>query len=114
MAIGGDVAASLLAQEIAHADINAAESVALPIAAVLTLLFFRSVVAALLPIPIGGFALASCAAIVRLGSNFTEIAIFALNVGGLPRTRSLDRLLAADGAALPRGAGSRPRARARP
>ena len=54
--------------------------VALPIAAVLTLIFFRSVVAALLPIAIGGFALASCAAIMRLGANFTEIAIFALNV----------------------------------
>jgi len=81
VAIGGLVAASLLAQEIARADINSAESIALPIAAVLTLLFFRSIVAALIPIAIGAFTLASCAAIVRLGSNFTEIAIFALNVG---------------------------------
>ena len=80
VAIGGHVAASILAQEIAHADITSAEKIALPIAAVLTLLFFRGVVAALVPIAIGGFALASCAAIVRLGSNFTEIAIFALNV----------------------------------
>ena len=54
--------------------------IALPIAALLTLLFFRSVVAALLPIAIGGFTLASCAAIMRLGAHFTEIAIFALNV----------------------------------
>ena len=59
---------------------RSAEMIALPIAALLTLLFFRSVVAALLPIAIGGFALASCAAIMRLGANFTEIAIFALNV----------------------------------
>jgi RND superfamily putative drug exporter len=80
VAIGGHVAASMLAQEIARRDINSAEMVALPIAALLTLIFFRSVVAALLPIAIGGFALASCAAIMRLGSNFTEIAIFALNV----------------------------------
>jgi RND superfamily putative drug exporter len=80
VAIGGHVQASLLAQEIARADVTSAEIVALPIAAVLTLLFFRSVVAALLPIVIGGFALASCAAIMRLGSNFVEIAIFALNV----------------------------------
>jgi RND superfamily putative drug exporter len=80
VAIGGHVAASLEAQEIARADITAAELIALPIAAVLTLLFFRSAVAALLPIAIGGFALASCAAIMRLGSGFTEIAIFALNV----------------------------------
>jgi RND superfamily putative drug exporter len=80
VAIGGHVAASILAQDIAHADITAAEEIALPIAAVLTLLFFRGVVAALVPIAIGAFALATSAAIVRLGSNFTEIAIFALNV----------------------------------
>jgi RND superfamily putative drug exporter len=80
VAIGGHVAASVLAQAIARQDIRSAELIALPIAALLTLLFFRSVVAALLPIAIGGFALASCAAIMRLGSNFTEIAIFALNV----------------------------------
>src|SRR5258706_251186 len=80
VSIGGHVAASLAAQRIATADIAAAEKIALPIAAVLTLLFFRGVVAALLPIAIGAFALASSAAIVRFGSNFTEIAIFALNV----------------------------------
>ncbi len=80
VAIGGGVAASVLAQQIAHVDIRSAEMMALPIAALLTLLFFRSVVAALLPILVGGFALASCTAIIRLGSNFTEIAVFALNI----------------------------------
>jgi RND superfamily putative drug exporter len=80
VAIGGHVAASVLAQQIARRDINSAELIALPVAALLTLIFFRSVMAAMLPIAIGGFALASCAAIMRLGSNFTEIAIFALNV----------------------------------
>ena len=78
--IGGHVQASLLAQVIAMDDLAAAEKVALPVAAVLTLIFFRSVLAALLPIAIGGFAMASCAAIMRFGANFTEIAIFALNV----------------------------------
>ena len=80
VAIGGHVAASLIAQDLASADMAKAEAIALPIAAILTLLFFRGVVAALLPIAIGAFALASSAAIVRLGSNFTEIAIFALSV----------------------------------
>jgi RND superfamily putative drug exporter len=80
VAIGGHVAASVLAQEIARKDIRSAEMMALPIAALLTLLFFRSVVAALLPLLVGGFALASCAAIVRLGAHFTEIAVFALNI----------------------------------
>jgi RND superfamily putative drug exporter len=81
--IGGHVAASILAQDIARSDIASAELVALPIAAVLTLLFFRSVVAALLPIAIGAFSIATCAAIMRLGSNFVEIAIFALNVAAV-------------------------------
>jgi RND superfamily putative drug exporter len=80
VAIGGHVAASRLAQDIAQADVTSAEMVAVPIALVLTLFFFRSVVAALLPIAIGAFAVASCAAIMRLGASVTEIAIFALNV----------------------------------
>ena len=80
VAIGGHVAATLLAQQISRGDIQSAERIALPIAGLLTLLFFRSAVAALLPILIGGFALASCAAIMRLGAHVTEIAIFALNV----------------------------------
>jgi RND superfamily putative drug exporter len=78
--IGGHVAASILAQATAKVDLARAETVAVPIALVLTLLFFRSVVAALLPILIGAFAMASCAALARLGSHFTEISIFALNV----------------------------------
>ncbi len=80
VAIGGHVAASLVAQEIAASDIAAAELIALPIAAVLTLIFFRGIVAALLPIAIGAFALASSAAIVRLCASFMEVAVFALSV----------------------------------
>jgi RND superfamily putative drug exporter len=80
VAIGGHVAASILAQSTAKVDLAKAEAVAIPIALVLTLLFFRSVVAALLPILIGGFAMASCAALARFGSNFMDISIFALNV----------------------------------
>ncbi len=78
--IGGHVAASILAQATAKVDLARAETVAVPIALVLTLLFFRSLVAAGLPILIGAFAMASCAALARLGSHFTEISIFALNV----------------------------------
>jgi len=78
--IGGHVAASILAQSTAKVDLAKAEAVAIPIALVLTLLFFRSAVAALLPIGIGAFAMACCAALTRLGSNFMEISIFSLNV----------------------------------
>ena len=80
VAIGGHVAASILAQATAKVDLAHAEAIALPIALLLTLLFFRSLTAAVLPILIGGFAMASCAALSRFGSNFMEISIFALNV----------------------------------
>jgi RND superfamily putative drug exporter len=78
--IGGLVALSTLAQEVAAADLKRAEALALPIAALLTLVFFRSAVAALLPVLIGGLAVASAAALVGVASHFFAVAIFALNV----------------------------------
>lgn len=79
--IGGLVPLSGALQDVARRDALQAEMLALPIAGVLTLLFFRSVVAALLPIVVGGFSLAVSAAAMRFGAQFTEIAIFAMNVG---------------------------------
>jgi RND superfamily putative drug exporter len=78
--IGGNAAAAHLAQQIAADDIRKAESIALPIAALLMLFFFRSVVAALLPVLIGALCVASASALVGLVSTQVEIAIFALNV----------------------------------
>jgi trehalose monomycolate/heme transporter len=78
--ISGPIPAEALAQSIAERDIARAEMFALPLAALLTLLFFRSVVAALLPIAIGAFAMAVSVAVIRLLSNFLEISIFSLNV----------------------------------
>jgi RND superfamily putative drug exporter len=79
--IGGLVSFTVLVQAAAREDATKAEAVALPIAAVLTLLFFRSVVAALLPVILGAVALAGAAALVRFVANFTEISIFAMSVG---------------------------------
>ncbi len=79
--IGGPTPASALAQEIAGKDVLRAELHALPIAGVLTLIFFRSAVAALLPILIGGFALAGTAAGTRLAANLMDVSIFSMNVG---------------------------------
>ncbi len=78
--IGGNVAAATLAQQIAAADVRKAESIALPIAALLMFIFFRSVVAGLLPVLIGGLSLACATALVGVVSHGVEIAIFALNV----------------------------------
>ena len=81
-----------------------AEVIALPIAALLTLLFFRGVVAALLPIVIGAFALAAAAALVRIGAELHRDLDLRDERRRVPRARSVDRLRAADRAALPRGA----------
>jgi RND superfamily putative drug exporter len=78
--IGGNVAAAALAQEIAADDVKKAESIALPLAALLMLFFFRSAVAAILPVLVGGFCVASASALVGVVAHGVEIAIFALNV----------------------------------
>jgi RND superfamily putative drug exporter len=78
--IGGNAAAATLAQDIAAADVRRAESWALPIAALLTLFFFRSAVAALLPVGIGAVAVAGGSALVGLVGHLFTVSIFALNV----------------------------------
>ncbi len=78
--IGGNAAAATLAQKIAMDDVKKAESIALPLAALLMLFFFRSGVAALLPVLIGGVCVAGASALVGLVSHGVEISVFALNV----------------------------------
>jgi len=78
--LGGPIPASVLAQRIAEDDLRKAELAALPFALALTLWFFRGLVAALLPIAIGAFALAFSAALTRLVGNFMEVSIFALSI----------------------------------
>jgi RND superfamily putative drug exporter len=78
--LGGPIPASVLAQRIAERDITQAELVALPFALALTLWFFRGVVAALLPIAIGAFALAFSTALTRLIAQFFEVSIFSLSI----------------------------------
>jgi uncharacterized membrane protein YdfJ with MMPL/SSD domain len=80
LAIGGNAAAANLAQETAARDIRKAESIALPIAALLMLFFFRSAVAALLPVGIGALCVASGSALAGVVSYALPISIFALNV----------------------------------
>jgi len=80
VALGGPIPASVLAQRIAESDIRSAELVALPFALALTLLFFRSAVAALIPIGIGAFALAFSTAVTRGIAQFTEVSIFSLSI----------------------------------
>ena len=57
-----------------------AELIAFPILAILLLLVFRGLVAAALPLLIGGFAVVGTFLSLRILSELTDISIFALNI----------------------------------
>ncbi len=61
-------------------DLARAELFAFPLLAVLSLLVFRGVVAALLPLLLGGLNIAVATAGLRLVNEWTELSIFAMNL----------------------------------
>ncbi|HEX3734671.1 MAG TPA: MMPL family transporter [Solirubrobacterales bacterium] len=61
-------------------DLRMAELIAFPLLFLLSLLFFRSLVAAVLPLMIGGLAIVGTFLILRIASEFGAISIFALNL----------------------------------
>ncbi len=69
--------------EVGHtieSDLIRAEMIALPITLLLLLLVFRGVVAAGLPLLIGGLSIVSTFVVLRLIAGVTEVSIFALNL----------------------------------
>ena len=66
--------------EVARADVGRVEVVILPLVAVLLLLVFGSVVAALLPLAVGGLAMASAIAGTFLLAHVTSVSIYAPNI----------------------------------
>jgi RND superfamily putative drug exporter len=94
--IGGEIAESLSAhpgvvvggpavaeEEVNHQvekDLQHAEMLAFPLLFLLSLLFFRSLVASLLPLLIGGLAIVGTFLILRVASEFASISVFALNL----------------------------------
>ena len=79
--IGGPTAAERIAQELAMHDLERAELLALPVVALLLLLFFRGPYAAALPLAVGVVAIPVSFAVLRILTHFTEVSVFALNVG---------------------------------
>jgi uncharacterized membrane protein YdfJ with MMPL/SSD domain len=61
-------------------DLRLAEALAFPLLFLLSLLFFRSLVASLLPLMIGGLAIVGTFLILRIASEIGSISIFALNL----------------------------------
>ncbi len=78
--VGGPAMAQQQVNEQVESDLQRAEMLAFPLLFLLSLLFFRSLVAALLPLMIGAFAIVGTFLILRAASELTSISIFALNL----------------------------------
>jgi RND superfamily putative drug exporter len=78
--VGGPAVAFRQVNSQVEKDLRTAEMYAFPLLFVLSLLFFRSLVAALLPLLIGGLAIVSTFLMLRVASELTSVSIFALNL----------------------------------
>src|SRR5918996_2950590 len=78
--VGGPALAQQQVNEQVEEDLRTAEMIAFPLLFLLSLLFFRSLVAALLPLLIGAFAIVGTFFLLRAASELTSISIFALNL----------------------------------
>jgi uncharacterized membrane protein YdfJ with MMPL/SSD domain len=78
--VGGFAVAQEQVNKQVEEDLKKAEMLAFPLLFLLSLLFFRSLVAALLPLMIGGLAIIGTFLILRMASEFASISIFALNL----------------------------------
>jgi uncharacterized membrane protein YdfJ with MMPL/SSD domain len=78
--VGGYAVAQKQVNSQVEKDLRTAEMLAFPLLFLLSLLFFRSLVAALLPLMIGGLAIVGTFLILRIASEFGAISVFALNL----------------------------------
>ena len=70
-------------QSLSESDLRRSEVISLPLAALALLLVFGSVVAAALPLAVGGGAVAIALAGVFLAASVTPMSIFVLNLATL-------------------------------
>jgi RND superfamily putative drug exporter len=78
--LGGDAIANAQVNTQVGNDLAHAELLAFPFIFLLSLLFFRSLVAALLPPLLGGLAIIGTFFLLRLVSTATDLSVFALNL----------------------------------
>jgi uncharacterized membrane protein YdfJ with MMPL/SSD domain len=78
--VGGIALAQEQVNKQVEKDLRKAELLAFPILFLLSLLFFRSGVAALLPLMIGGLAIVGTFLLLRVANEFVDVSIFALNL----------------------------------
>ncbi|MFN2612900.1 MAG: MMPL family transporter [Solirubrobacterales bacterium] len=80
ISVGGIGLAQQEVNDQVEKDLQKAEMLAFPLLFLLSLLFFRSLVAAALPLLIGGLAIVGTLLILRIASEFGSISVFALNL----------------------------------
>jgi RND superfamily putative drug exporter len=78
--VGGNAVAQQEINEQVEQDLRRAEMIAFPLLFLLSLLFFRSLVASLLPIMVGVLAIVSTFLMLRLVNELTDVSIFAVNL----------------------------------
>jgi RND superfamily putative drug exporter len=80
VSVGGGAVAQAQVNDQVEEDLRTAELFALPLLFLLSLLFFRSLVAASLPLLVGGLAIVGTFLMLRVASELTSVSIFALNL----------------------------------
>ena len=80
VSVGGIALAQGQVNQQVEEDLRTAEMLAFPILFLLSLLFFRSGVAALLPLMIGGLAIVGTFLLLRVANEAVDVSIFALNL----------------------------------
>jgi len=78
--LGGDAIANAQVDTQVGNDLARAELLAFPFIFLLSFIFFRSLVAALLPPLLGGLAIVGTFFLLRVVSTFTDLSVFALNL----------------------------------
>ncbi len=78
--LGGFAAGAQDVNQTVEHDLRRAELLAFPLLFLLSLLFFRSGVAAALPLFVGGLAIVGTLLILRVANELTDISVFALNL----------------------------------
>jgi uncharacterized membrane protein YdfJ with MMPL/SSD domain len=78
--VGGGAVAQQQANEQVEQDLRTAELYAFPILFLLSVLFFRSLVAAALPLLVGGLTIVGTMLMLSVASGLGSISIFALNL----------------------------------
>jgi RND superfamily putative drug exporter len=78
--LGGFAPSAQQVNQIVEHDLRRAELLAFPLLFLLSLVFFRSAVAAALPLFVGGLAIVGTLAVLRLANELTDISVFALNL----------------------------------